>query len=47
MRVVAGNKCYYALGHIQRRGYVAYSLIVGLYKAVIRLIVTYGDERGS
>jgi hypothetical protein len=43
-RIIAGNKCFHALGHLLKKGYRTHSLGVGLYKTVIRQVVTYGAE---
>jgi hypothetical protein len=43
-KIIAGNKCYHALGHLLKKRYVTQALRVGLYKRIIRPIVTYGAE---
>ena len=42
--IIAGNKCYHALGHKLKKRYVTDSLRVGLYKTITRPIVTCGAE---
>jgi hypothetical protein len=43
-RITAGNKCYHALGHLLKKRYITQALRVGLYKTIVRPIVTYGAE---
>lgn len=43
-RIVAGSKCFNALGHLLKKRYVIHSLSVGPSKTVIRQIVTYDAE---
>jgi hypothetical protein len=45
-RIIADNKCYRALGRALKGPYIAQSLREGLYKTVIRPIVTYGVDGG-
>ena len=44
VRIIVGNKCYHALGHILKKSYITHSLRVRLYKTIRRPIVTYGAE---
>jgi hypothetical protein len=43
-RIISGNKCYNALGHLLKKRYVTQALRVGLYKTIVRSIVTCGVE---
>jgi hypothetical protein len=43
-RIIAGNKCYHALGNLLKKRYIAEALRVGLYKTILRPIVTYCAE---
>ena len=43
-RIIAGSKCFNALGHFLKKRYVMQSLSVGPSKSVIRQIVTYDAE---
>jgi hypothetical protein len=44
VRIIAGNKCYRALGHLLKKRYITQALRGSLYKTIIRPIVTYGAE---
>jgi hypothetical protein len=43
-KLVAGNKCYYALGPILKRRSISQSIKIHLYKTIIRPVVIYGAE---
>jgi hypothetical protein len=43
-RIIAGNICYHAQGHLLKKRYITQALRVGLYKTIIGPIVTYGAE---
>jgi hypothetical protein len=43
-RIIAGSKCFNALGHLLKKIYVMDSLSVGPSKTAIRQIVTYDAE---
>jgi hypothetical protein len=42
--ITAGNKCYHAIGHLLKKRYITQALRVGLYKTIMRQIVTYIAE---
>jgi hypothetical protein len=44
VRITAGNKCCQALGHLLKKRYTTQALKAGLYKTIVRPIVTYGAE---
>jgi hypothetical protein len=44
VRIIAGNKCYHVLGHLLEKSYLIQALRVGLYKTIIRPVVSYGTE---
>jgi hypothetical protein len=41
---MSGNKCYYALGSLQKKRQKTYSLKVHFYKRISRSTVTFGAE---
>jgi hypothetical protein len=43
-RVMAGNKCYYALGSIMRSKSISRKSKLKIYRTVIKPIVTYASE---
>jgi adenosyl cobinamide kinase/adenosyl cobinamide phosphate guanylyltransferase len=43
-RIIAGNKCYHALGRLLKQILVTQSLKLCLYETIIRLMVLYGVE---
>ena len=43
-RIVAGNKCYHALGHTLKESFVTHSLRERLCETVIRSILTCDGE---
>jgi hypothetical protein len=42
--IIAGNKCYHVLGHLLKERYITQALRAGLYKTIIRPVVTYGAK---